>query len=172
MEAVLQVLGDVGRVQPRHHEGQECDVRLVRHRRRDATVIVAGNHEHAARGGAAVGIAVLERITGPVDTGSFAIPDTEHAIDLAVRIRLDLLRAQHGRRREVLVYGRQEFNVMFGKLLPCPPQFQVVRPQWRAPVAADKTGRVQTGLAIQHPLHHRQPHQRLGSRQEYPAMLA
>ncbi len=75
-------------------------------------MVVAGDHEDAACRRTAVGVAVLEGIAGPVDAGTLAVPDAEHAIDGLVRIRLDLLRAEDSRRSKVLVYGRQKLDVV------------------------------------------------------------
>ena len=44
-------------------------------------MIVAGNDEHAAIGRTAVGVAMLQTVARAIDAGTFAVPDTENAID-------------------------------------------------------------------------------------------
>ena len=73
-------------------------------------MIVAGNHQHAAMGRGAIGVAVLQRIARAVDARAFAIPETENAFDLALRIGLHLLAAEHGGGGEILVDGGEEFD--------------------------------------------------------------
>jgi hypothetical protein len=63
----------------------------MRERRGLATVIVAGEGEHAAVTRGARRIGVLERIDRAVDAGPLAVPDAEDAIDLGAGKEADLL---------------------------------------------------------------------------------
>ena len=115
--AEREILADIGRMQCRHEPAHESDVGLMRHRGRHATMVVAGDDQHAAVRRGAIGIAVLQRVAGAIDARTLAIPQPEHAIDLTVFLRLDLLRAEHRGRREVLVHGGQEFDAAVGQQL-------------------------------------------------------
>ena len=84
-------------------------------------MVVARDDQHAAMRRGTVGVAVLQRVARPVDAGSLAVPETEHALDLAVGMGLDLLRAQHRGRREVLVDRRQEFDARLVQQLLAAP---------------------------------------------------
>ncbi len=129
-------------------------------------MIVARHDQHAAVGRTAVGVAVLERIARTVDSGSLAVPESEHPVDLAVRVRLHLLRTEHRRGGEVLVYGRQELDVVFVKKRFGTPELLVEPAEWRSAVAADESRRIEPGRAVHRPLHERNAHQRLCTRQE------
>ena len=144
----LQIFGDAGRVQRRHEPGHERDVRLVRHRGGDAAVIVAGDDEDAAMRRRAVGIAVLERVAGTVDARPLAVPEPEDALDLAVRIGLDLLRSQNGGRGEVLVDRRQELDAEIRCQVAGPPHLQIERAERRAAIAGNEPGGLQPGCAV------------------------
>ena len=172
VQAELEKLGDVGRVQPRHHERQECDVGLVRHGRRHAAVVVTGNDEHAAVRRAAVGVTVLERIARAVDTRPLAVPHREHAIDSLLRIGLDLLRTEHGGGREVLVDGGQELDVVLVEKRFGAPEFLVDCAERRPPVPRYESGGVQSRRPVQRALHERDADQRLGACQEHAPGLA
>ena len=80
-------------------------------------MVVAGDDQHAAMRRRAIGIAVLQRVAGAVDAGALAVPEAEHAIDLALRMGLDLLRAEHRGRGEVFVDRGQELDASLCKEL-------------------------------------------------------
>ena len=172
VQAVVQVLGDIRRVQPRHHEREKRDVGLMRHRRRHATVVVTGNNEHAASRGAAVGVAVLECIAGAIDARALAVPHAEHAIDLSGRVCLDLLRTEHGSCGKVFVDGRQEFDTVLCKKGLRAPEFEVDHAERRAAVAADEAGRIEAGSRIHGALHERNADERLRAGQQDASRLA
>ena len=137
----------------RHDEGQEGDVGLVRHRRRHAAVIVAGNNENTTARRTAISIAVLECIAGTIHARSLAVPDAKHTVEGLVGIRFNLLCAEYRGRREVFVYRGQKLDVVLGKKLFGPPQLLIVGAERGAPVTGDKTRRVQPGRAVHRPLH-------------------
>ncbi len=166
VEAELDHLRDVGRVQHRHAPRLHREVALVRHRRRHAAVVVAGHDEHAAARRRAVRVAVLQRVAGAVDAGSLAVPEGEDAVDGALGIRLDLLRAEHGRGRQLLVDRGQETHARLVDEAARLPELLVHRAQWRPAVAADVAGRGPAARRIQGALRQRQAHQRLRPRKE------
>jgi hypothetical protein len=83
---------------------------------------------------------VFQRIAGAIDAWALAIPDTEHAIDLAVRVGLDLLRAEDRSCGEILVDGRQEFDVVLIEEGFGTPQFLVQRTERGSTVAGNEPG--------------------------------
>ena len=127
-------------------------------------MIVAGNDQHAAMRRGTVGVAVLQRIAGPIDAGTLAVPEAEHAIDLARRIGFDLLRSQHRGGGEVLVDGGQEFDATLGEEFLGAPQFQIDAAERRAAVAGDKSGRVDAVGTVAVALIEQDAHQRLRAR--------
>ena len=88
-------------------------------------MVVTGDHQHAAMRRGAIGVAVLERIAGSIDAGSFAVPEPEHAIDLAIGLRLHLLRAEHRGGGEVLVDRGEEFDAVPLQPLLDAPQLEI-----------------------------------------------
>ena len=66
-------------------------------------VVVAHQREHAAMLGGAGEIGMPEHVAGAVDAGALAVPDAEHAIELAFAAQLGLLRAPERGGGKVLV---------------------------------------------------------------------
>ncbi len=169
IETELEVLGDVGRRQHRHVPRLHRRVALVRHRRRDAAVVVAGDDEDAAVRRRAVGIAMLQRVARAVDAGPLAVPHREHAFGGAFRVRLDALRAQHRRRRELLVDRGQELHAGGVEALRGLPRLLVDHAERRAAVAADEALRGEAGRRVESALHQREADQRLRAGEEHGA---
>ena len=171
VQAELDQLGDAGRRQHRHLPGLEDAVALVRHRRGHAAVVVASHHQHAAVRRGAVGVAVVQRVAGAVHAGPLAVPEREHAFDLALRIGLDALRAQHRGGGQLLVDRRQEAHAgrLIGGLRL--PDLLVDLAERRAAVAADEAGAVQAACGVRGALHQRQPHQRLRAAEQHCAAV-
>ena len=111
-------------------------------------MVVAGDDQHAAMRRGAVGVAVLQRVAGAVDARALAVPEAEDAFDGPVRIALDLLRAQHRGRGQVLVDGRQELDPVLGEERRHPPGFEIDAAERRAAIAGDEAGRVEPGLPV------------------------
>src|SRR5690606_42041180 len=108
VQAELDDLLDVRRVQDRNHGVDERELALVRQRRRLARVVVAGRDEHAAAPRRAGRVAVLERVAGAVDARPLAVPEGEDAVVAGAGEEARLLRAPDRRRREILVEARLE----------------------------------------------------------------
>jgi hypothetical protein len=129
-------------------------------------VVVSRDDEDAAMRRRAVGVAMFQRVTGPVDAGPLAVPEAEHANDRAVRIGLHLLRAEDGGRREILVDRRQEFDTRLFRQLAGAPHLQVDGAERRAAIAGNEAARVQSGGAIAARLVENDAHQCLRAGQE------
>jgi hypothetical protein len=169
IQAELQHVGDVRRIHHRHMPGHHCEVALMRHRRRHATVIVTGHHQHTAMLGRTVGVAVLERVACAIHARALAVPHRKHTFDGAFRVRLDPLRAEHGRAAEFLVDRRQEANVARFEQFLRLPQLLVDHAERRAAIAADEAGGVHAASLVQCALHQHETHQRLRTGQENAA---
>ena len=102
-----------GRVQDRDHHVDEVVFGLVRGGRGFGGVVVAHQREHAAvpRGAGEIGVA--EHVAGAVDARALAVPDAEHAVELALAAQLGLLRAPERGGGEVLVEAGLEADVVF-----------------------------------------------------------
>lgn len=161
VQAVVEILLHVGRIQHRDAGRLEHVFRLVCQRRRLGGMIVTRQHQHAAMRGCAGRVGVLEHVDGAVHPRPLAVPHAEHAIESGRRIQVDLLRAPHCRGSEILVQPRLENDAVAGQMLLGLPQGQVQRTQRRAAVARDEARRIEPGGAVALLLQHRQPHQRL-----------
>ena len=76
-------------------------------------MIVAHQGEHAAVARGAGKIGVAEDVAGAVDPGALAVPEPEHAVELALPAQLRLLRAPERGRGDVLVEAGLEADVVF-----------------------------------------------------------
>src|SRR5579872_5945339 len=103
-------------------------------------MVVAGDDKHAAMRRGAIGVAMLERVARAVDAGTLAVPEAEHAVDLAAGLRLHLLRAEHGGRGEILIHGRQELDALCLQLLLDAPELEVDAAERRAAITGDEAG--------------------------------
>ncbi len=75
-------------------------------------MIIARNHQHAAMFRGPVGIAMLQRVSGTINAGAFAVPHAKHAGHGAVLVSLDLLAAKHSRCSQIFIDCRQERHLM------------------------------------------------------------
>src|SRR5262249_12701625 len=96
----------------------------------------------------AIGIAMLQRVAGAVDAGTLAVPEAEHALNLAPRIGLDLLRAEDCGRCEVFVDGRQEFDPALFQEFFRAPELEIDAAERRAAIARDEACGVQSVGAV------------------------
>ena len=92
-------------------------------------MVISRHHQHAALGRRAIGIAVFQRIAGPVHARPLAIPHGKYALDLAMRIQARLLRPQNRRCTQVFVDRRHKGDAVLGNPLAGAPQFQVQPPE-------------------------------------------
>ncbi len=99
-------------IEDRDHHVDEVIFGLMRGGGGFRGVVVAHQREHAAmlRGAGEIGVA--EHVAGAVDARALAVPDAEHAIELAFAAQLGLLRAPQRGRGEVLVEAGLEHDVV------------------------------------------------------------
>ena len=170
-QAVLQQLGDAGRVHHRDHGVDQRELALVRGGRGFAGVIVAHQHEHAAKRGGAGEIGVTEGVAGAIDPRPLAVPHAEHAVVAALAVQPGLLRAPERGRGQVLVDPGLEHDVMLLEEAPRGRELLVEAAERRAAIAADVPCRVVAGREVARALQHRQADQRLDPGQIDPAGL-
>src|SRR5690554_4363342 len=123
-------------------------------------------------GRAAVGCAVLERITSAIDARALAIPETEYTVDLLVGIGLDLLAAENNGGRQVFIDGGYEIDAVLIQQLFGLPESLIIGAQRGAAIAADQTGGVETVLPIEACLHQWNAHQRLSAGKKHATGVA
>ena len=128
-------------------------------------MVVAGDDEHAAPGGSAVGVAVAQGVAGAVHAGSLAVPEGPNAINRALGVGLDLLRAEHGGGGQVLVDPGLEADVGGAELVGRAPHLLVHCAERGAPVAGHEARGVEARGAVPLGLEERGAHQGLRARQ-------
>ena len=119
----------------------------------------------------AVSVAVLESVAGAIDSRTFAVPEAEHALHLAVPVAFDLLRTEHRCRCQILIDRRQKFDAVCGEQLLGMPQFQVEAAKRGTAVAGNETGGIEPRGPVTPCLIERNTHQRLCPGQEDIAAL-
>ena len=75
-------------------------------------MVVAHQRQHAAVLGGAGEIGVAEHVAGAVDARALAVPEAEHAVELALAAQLRLLRAPQRGGGDVLVDAGLELDVV------------------------------------------------------------
>jgi len=159
VQAVVEVLLHVGRIQHRNAGRLEDVLRLVRQRRGFAGMVVTGQYQHPAMRRRAGRVGMLEHVDRAVHTRTLAVPHAEHATELGVRIQIHLLRAPDRRGGQVFIEPRLEDDVVPGQVLLGLPQGLVQRAQRRAAVAGNEACRIEPSGAVALLLQHRQTHQ-------------
>ena len=116
VERVVDDLLHAARIEDRHHHVDEMEFGLVRGGGGFRGVVVAHQREHATVLGGAGEIGVAEHVAGAINARTLAVPETEHAIELALAAQFGLLRAPQRRGGELLVDAGLEFDVGCGQL--------------------------------------------------------
>src|SRR5205085_3047005 len=156
VEAVIDDLLHARRVQDRDHHVDEVVFGLMRSGRGFGRMVVAHQREHAAVGGGAGEVRMPEHVTGAVDARALAVPDAEHAIELALAPKLRLLGAPQRGGGEILVDTGLEHDVAALEERFGAPELLVEPTKRRAAVSADVAGRVEPGAAVALLLHQAQ----------------
>ena len=141
--AKRQVFFHAGRVQRWHEPRHERHIRLMRHRRAHAPVVIPCHNQHATPGRRAIGIAMFESITRPIHTRPLAVPHGKQAVIRAIRVQHRLLRTQNRRRPQILVHRGQKGDLLLLGARLLAPELQIQRPKRRAAIARHETARVQ-----------------------------
>ncbi|MGY4358751.1 hypothetical protein ACVW0J_005244 [Bradyrhizobium sp. i1.7.7] len=98
-------------------------------------MVVAGQTQHTAVLGRAGGIAVAEHVAAAIDAGALAVPDADDAIIFGAGREVELLRAPHGGRRQILVHAGLELDVVLLEMLSRRKELLVIAAERRAAVA-------------------------------------
>ena len=165
-QAHLDHLVDAGGIKIRHQRGDEGVVGLMRHGGGFRAMVIASKAQHAAVLRRARRVAMPEHVAAAVDAGALAVPDADDAVVIGAGRQVELLRAPHGGRCEVLVHAGLELDVVLLEMFSRGKELLVVAAERRAAIAGDEGGGVQTRGAVAPDLCHRQADQRLDARQE------
>ena len=133
-------------------------------------MVVAHQRQHAAVLGRAGEIGVAEDVAGAVDARSFAVPEAEHAVELALAAQLGLLRAPDCGRGDVLVEAGLKADVVFVERALRADELLVEGAQRGAAIAGDIARGVEAGAAVALLLHQAQTHDGLEAGDEDPAL--
>jgi hypothetical protein len=170
IEAVIENFLNAGRVQDRDHDVDEVVFGLMRGGRGFGGVVVAHQRQHAAMLGRAGEIGVAEDVAGAVDARSFAVPEAEHAVELALAAQLGLLRAPDRGRGDVLVEAGLKADVVFVERALRADELLVEGAERGAAIAGDIARGVEAGAAVALLLHQAETHDGLEAGDEDPAL--
>ena len=133
-------------------------------------MVVAHQRQHAAmlRGSGKVGVA--EDVAGAVDARPLAVPEPEHAIELALAAQLGLLRAPDCGGGDILIDAGLEAYVVFVERALGANELQVEGAERRSAIAGHITRGVEAGATVALLLHQAQAHDGLEAGDENPAL--
>ena len=161
VQAHVQDLLHVARVDRRDQRVPEGDLGVARQRRGLRDGIVAGEREDAAVLADARVVRMLECVAAPIHARRLAVPHAEHAVVLRPGEEAHHLAAEHRRRGEVLVQARREDDVVLGEELGIALEGLVEAAERRPAIARDERRRVEAARAVGAMLVERKPDQRL-----------
>src|SRR5712691_11058128 len=98
-------------------------------------------------------VGVAEHVAGAIDARALAVPESEHAIELALAAQLRLLRAPQRGRGDVLVDAALEADVVFVERALRADELLVERAERGTAIAGDEARGVDPGAAVALLLH-------------------
>ena len=113
-------------------------------------------------------VGVAEHVAGAVDARPLAVPDAEHAIELALATQFGLLRSPQCGRGQFLVETRLEGDIGRGQLLRRAHELLVEAAERRAAIAGDEAAGMKPGAAVALVLHQAEADDRLITGDEDP----
>ena len=116
-------------------------------------MVVAHQRQHATVFGGAGEIGMAKDIAGAVDPRTFAVPEAEHPVELALPAEFRLLRAPDRSRSDVLVEAGLETNVVFIERALRADELLVERAERGTAITGDVPGGIETGAAVALLLH-------------------
>ncbi len=170
VEPVVENLLHARRMQDRDHHVDEVIFGLVRGGGGFRGVVVAHQRQHAAVLRRAGEIGVAKHVAGAVDARALAVPEPEHAVELALAAQFGLLRAPQRGRGDVLVDAGLELDVVLVERTLRADELLVEGAERRAAIAGDVACGVDAGAAVALLLHEAEPHDRLEAGDEDPAL--
>ena len=130
-------------------------------------MVITHRHQHATQRRRPRHIGVTEDITRPVYTRSFAVPETEDAVILALATQFGLLSAPKGRGGKILIQSGMELDMRrLGKLMRG-LKGRIDCAQRRAAITGNITCRVVPRVFIARTLHQCCPDQRLSATEQH-----
>ena len=124
-------------------------------------MVVAHSHQHTAKRAGSGHVRMAHHVARPVHARPLAVPQPEHAVELAFTAQLGLLRAPEGGGCEVFVQAPLKGNIVFCQWLGGLIHLHIDRAQGRSAIAGDQTRRVMSRCPIALLLHQHQAHKRL-----------
>ena len=165
VDAEVQQLLDVGRIEHGHGRADEDVFRLMGHGRGLAGMVVARHRQHPAMPGGAAGVGVAEGVNAAIHPRPLAVPHAEHAVEFGFGMQFDLLAPPDRSGRQFLVQTWAEPDVVAFQPGFGPPQGLIQPGQGRAAIAGNQPRRVEARQKIALMLQDGQPHQGLNARQ-------
>src|SRR3954464_8265478 len=104
---------------------------------------------------------MAEHVAGAVDARALAVPQAEHAIELAFAAQFRLLRAPKRRGGEVLIDAALKLDVGRFEMPPRAYELLVESAERQTTIAGDEPRRVQPRPPVELLLHEAEPDQRL-----------
>src|ERR1700738_4754149 len=98
--------------------------------------------------GTAGEIGMTHHIAAAVDAGALAVPKREHAVIFAFAAQFGLLRAPHGRRRDVFIQAWLKPDVGFVQMTLCAGELLIEPSEWGAAISGDVACRIVAGTPI------------------------
>ncbi len=80
-------------------------------------MVITGENQHTTMLGRAGIVGVFENVTGPVNTGSLAVPHAKDTIIFGILVHIDLLATPDDGGGKVFVYAGLKFDLLFGQEL-------------------------------------------------------
>ena len=133
-------------------------------------MVVAHQRQHAAVPRGAGEIGVPEHVAGAIDAWPFAVPEAEHAVELALAAQLGLLRAPQRGGGDVLIDAALETDVVFVERALRADELLVEGAERRAAIPGDVTRGVEAGAAVAFLLHQAKTHDGLEAGDEDAAL--
>ena len=93
-------------------------------------MVIARQHNHTAVAAGTGRVRMFEHIAATIDAGAFAVPHREHAIDIGVLGKVNLLAAPDTGRGQVFIQTRLKNDPIRIKLLFSLPQRLIEPTQW------------------------------------------
>jgi hypothetical protein len=131
-----------GRIQHRHHRGDEFQLRAMRQGGTATGVVIGRQGQHATKTRSACGVAVLEHVTAAIHTRPLAVPHREHAVVPGAFKQVGLLTAPDHGGAQIFVDAGREMNGRRRQVLARLPQLQIKPTERTTAIAGNETRRV------------------------------
>jgi hypothetical protein len=125
-QAVVDDLLRIAGIQERDAYVEQAELALVRNGGAFRDRIIAAQHDRGAVLAGPAEIGMAENVAGTVHAGSFAVPDSEHAVHFALADHVVNLAAHDGGGGQVFVHAGPEMDVVFREQFSGPGQRHII----------------------------------------------